>query len=122
MRVPNEIKPIIGRAQMPQIDYKTLGQLLVWLGEQIPGLHITTGYIDPRLLFYHQDIDTTKAINIPFSVLSLPVVLSLDNALIDGNHRAYRHVLDKSLVPFLRLNMTFREAIRVINNYSELAS
>lgn len=118
MHVPNEIKPIVRRADMPQIEEQWLGDLLVWLGER--GLYIKAGRVIPSLLFYHQDVMVIKArhiLKLQRGLLAKPVIISADMALLDGNHRAFAHHIEGTLVPYIQFGASFDKLLPVLLGY-----
>lgn len=110
--VPLDRFPLIDRSRMPQIDDKMYNDLFVFLGER--GLNFSGRMIPPELLHMHQEVDPDKARAIPELVLKIPVLISVDLFVIDGNHRVYRHYLDKTNVPCIKIEASFGRAIKDI--------
>lgn len=103
-----DVLPLIDRAKMPQIDEKAYTDMLIFLGQK--GYTFTAGYINPGLLHLHQEIDVAMAMQLPDFILKKPLLLSSDNYVLDGDHRGYRHAVDKTLAAFIRIETTFDEA------------
>lgn len=105
----------IPRSKMPQIDEKDLLELLVFLGERNVGF--SAGVIDPLECHAHQSINVEKAKGIPGWVLAKPSLISIDGWIIDGDHRWYRHCIDKTKMPYIRIGAPFAEALNHIFNF-----
>lgn len=118
MHVPNEIRPIVRREHMPQLDVADYIPLLVALGEQNPYNNYTAGWIDPHSLFFHQDVDPSRAQGLPQNSADKPVLISRDLALFDGNHRAWRKWQNHELVQFVRLNVLFADMLPWLRKWS----
>jgi len=105
----------VPRTAMPQIHDGDIGALLAYLGSL--GVTFDAGLIDPTKVTAHQKIDTDIAMSIPDAVLRSPVLLSKDPAIIDGDHRWYRHLLLKRMMPFIRLNEDFNTSLQLIFSF-----
>jgi len=97
---------------MPQIDEKDIPRLLVWLGQQ--GVSISAGYCSAEVLTLHQDVDIEKAQAMVDAVLHKPILKARDNAVLDGNHRAFRHILDRTKCPFIQIETDFAHALSLL--------
>lgn len=113
--VPMDVFPLIDRANMPQVDYKWLPDLLVFLGEK--NIRFAAGVIAPTLIKLHQEVDVAKAMAIPDEILRIPVLVSKDYFILDGDHRAYRHWVNKTPVPFIKLEAPFTKAVRTLLSF-----
>jgi hypothetical protein len=102
----------IPRSKMPQVDDGDIPSLLVFLGALDIGF--SAGYIDPNTISAHQAIDVEKALAIPDKWLKTPCLISKDGVVIDGDHRWYRHCVDKTLMPYLRIEEDFNTALEFI--------
>lgn len=103
---------IIPRCQMPQVDDKYLGELLVHIGTY--GVPISAGKVDPKTVKAHQEVDVDRCRMIPIDVLSKPCLLSKEGYIIDGDHRWYRHVMDETMMPIIKFDALFKDAVKII--------
>lgn len=110
--VPEDVLPLIPRIRMPQIKTHDYAALLVFLGSK--GIKFSAGYIDPALLKMHQEVDVDMAMQLPDSKLVKPILLAGDNFVLDGDHRGYRHAVDKTQAPFIRIEIDFNDAITAL--------
>jgi hypothetical protein len=110
--VPLDQFPLIDRSQMPQVDNKQYTDLFMFLGER--GIQFSGRLLPAELLHMHQEVDPDKARAIPAEILKIPVLISIDLLVIDGNHRVYRHYLDKTHVPCLKIEASFGRAVKNI--------
>lgn len=106
--IPMDVYPLIDRSKMPQIDDKQYTDLFVFLGQQ--GMTFSAGLIEPTLLKLHQEVDIQKAMNIPDHVLKIPLLIAQDGFVLDGDHRAYRHFINKTKASFIRIEAEFYAA------------
>ena len=113
--VPMDVYPLIDRSKMPQVDDKQYNDLFVFLGQQ--GMTFSAGIIDPTLLKLHQEVDIEKAMNIPDHILRKPLLLAQGNYVLDGDHRAYRHFVNKSNASFIRIEAEFYAAYAAIMKF-----
>ena len=107
-----DVWPLIDRSHMPQVDEKLYPNLLVFLGQR--GLTFTAGLISPTLLKLHQEVDPEKAKAIPDIYLSKPILSAWDDFVLDGDHRSYRHFLNGTQVPFIRVEAEFYTALKAV--------
>lgn len=110
--IPLDLFPLIDRSKMPQVDNKLYNDLFLFLGER--GFQFTGKLIAPELFHMHQEVDPDKARAIPPDKLKIPVLASIDLILIDGNHRAYRHYLDKTDVPCFKIEASFPRVLKAV--------
>jgi hypothetical protein len=113
--VPEHDDGIIRRIEMPQVDEKEYVPLMVFLGER--GIRFSAGRIDPRRCRSHQPIDEDRAMKIPEEVLGKAILVSSGNFIIDGNHRWYRHYIERSFAPFVRIERDFFDALSCILDF-----
>lgn len=111
MHVPNEIRPIVRRVNMPQLDVTQYPSLMAALGDEWPDTTWQAGWIDPHSLFFHQDVDPARARDMPAENRSKPVLITRDAAILDGNHRAWLKWQQHELVQFLRVNVLFADIL-----------
>lgn len=116
-QVPMDVFPLIDRSKMPQIDAKYYNDMFVFLGTK--GYTFTAGYIDPQLLRLHQEVDVARAMQLPDHILKKPILLSDDNYVLDGDHRGYRHAIDKTMAAFIRIETSFAEAYKALLSFPE---
>ena len=102
----------ISRLSMPQVDAVDLPELFVFLGTL--GIGLAAGLKHPREVKAHQAINVERAMAIPPKVLAFPILLSSDDYVIDGDHRWYRHCVDGTDLPFIRIEAPFLEALKHI--------
>jgi hypothetical protein len=105
----------IPRAKMPQVDEKDIPELLVFLGNR--GLSIKAGFIDPHEVKAHQAVNIAIVKAMEAHTLAKPVLLSSDKAIIDGDHRWYRHILDNAMMPFIQIGCMFEDALMHIKAF-----
>ena len=97
------------RPLMPQVDDKAYPALLAWC--EFMGVGVSRETVAPRTLKAHQRIDRHKAERIPDSVMVIPLLVSADGFILDGNHRWLAHC-DRALpVTVIRLALSFDDAI-----------
>lgn len=113
--VPMDVYPLIDRNKMPQVDDKLYPDLFVFLGEQ--GMTFSAGIINPTLLKLHQEVDIQKAMNIPDHILGKPLLIAQNEFVLDGDHRAYRHFVNKTKAPFIRIEAEFYAAYNAIMKF-----
>lgn len=115
--VPKGDDGVIDRSKMPQIDDGNIPTLLAYLGS----LHIgfSAGMIDPIKVKAHQAIDADKAKAIPVKWLRTPVLLSMEPIVIDGNHRWYRHILDKTMMPYIQIQDEWHQCLKYILSFPQ---
>ena len=110
--VPLDVYPLIDRAKMPQIDESQYTDMLIFLGNK--GLTFSAGYIDATQLKLHQQVNVAVAKQLPIAVLKRPILLCVGNFVLDGDHRGYRHYLDRTPVPYIRLHAVFNQAVKML--------
>ena len=115
--VPDDVAPFIDQANMPQIHEHSYADMFVFLGAK--GLTFEAGYIDSSLLKLHQEVDVAVAMALPPEKLVKPILISKDNFVLDGDHRGYRHFVDKTQAPFIRINALFYEALGLLLAFPE---
>jgi len=101
----------VPRDVMPQID-DALYPKLIQFG-QVHGVVFETKQIEPHVLKPHQHIDKLKANHIAAlpEVFNKPVLVSVDDYILDGNHRWLSHLLVNKPVNTYQINRTFEDAI-----------
>ena len=98
------------RPLMPQVSDKAYPQLIAWCARN--GLTVSCGSVSLACLKPHQRIDKAKAQAIPPQVLDIPLLVSCDGYILDGNHRYLAHKLQgKATVRVIQLGAAFDEAI-----------
>jgi hypothetical protein len=115
LQFPNDVLPMIPREQMPQVDEKFYTDMLVFLGNS--GVRFSAGYIDPLHVYSHQMVDLARVAAMPKDIANKPTLISADPAMIDGNHRWAWHYNNKCLMPFIRIELPFFDALKVIRTY-----
>jgi len=99
----------VPRDRMPQVDEADLPALVTWAQHQ--GVGVKKGEISPKLLRAHQRVSIDRVLTITPALLAKPVLISVDEFILDGNHRWYGHVLNRSMVPYWRFSIPFDKAI-----------
>jgi len=113
--VPMDVYPLINRSKMPQVNDKQYTDLFVFLGEQ--GMTFSAGFIEPTLLKLHQEVDIQKAMSIPEHILTKPLLITQSNFVLDGDHRAYRHFINKTKASFIRIEAEFYAAYTAVMKF-----
>lgn len=107
---------IIPRSQMPQISQDDLGKLIVYLGRR--GARVIEASMDyPNNFSRHQDVDRDKVSRMPQELLDYPILVTRLNEVIDGNHRLALHEMRGGLVPFIRFDCSFVEALDLLTAF-----
>ena len=100
----------IPRKEMPQIEPKDVPHLIVdsWRLPHKP----TIETVSPKTLHPHQRIDRQRARTMPVSIRVSPVIISLDNYILDGNHRWYANKYHRvSAMAVIRIGLEFNSAL-----------
>jgi hypothetical protein len=115
--VPMDVFPLIDRSKMPQIHQDIIPDLLVFLSQR--NIQFAAGIIDPQLIRLHQEVDIAKAMAIPVEYLIHPILLADDEFVLDGDHRAYRHWVNKTMVSFIKVRTPFVTAYQVVMEFTQ---
>lgn len=115
LQLPEDVLPMVPRTQMPQIKEIYYPDMLVWLGSR--GATFAAGFINPSQCKSHQLVDIDHAMGIPVDKLIKPCLISRDKCILDGNHRWYRHLADKTLMPYIQIELDFFPAIHELELY-----
>lgn len=108
-----EFEPFyVPRAVMPQVDETDLGELLAFIRER--GIAVIETMISPELLRFHQQVDMKKVHAMDADVLAKPLLVSLDDYVLDGNHRAAGHKIQGTSAVCLQIMAEFEDAMAVI--------
>jgi hypothetical protein len=107
----------ISRANMPQIDDADIPTLIVYLANL--GVSVSAGMIDPNKVSAAQGINPTRAAQMPVKWLKTPSLISREPMVIDGNHRWYRHLVDKTMMPFIQFNEDFDTVLKHIFSFPQ---
>lgn len=110
--VPLDKFPLSDRSRMPQIDESQYTDMLIFLGSR--GMIFSAGFLDPTELKMHQQVNVAMARQLPLSKLKTPILICVNNFVLDGDHRGYRHYLDKTPVPYIRLHVVFNQAVKML--------
>jgi hypothetical protein len=110
--VPQGDDGIVSRADMPQINERDIPALLAYLGTL--SVTFSAGVIDPLKVRAHQAIDVDKAMAIPPKILTKPVLMSQEPVIIDGDHRWYRHCVDKTQMPYIQIEAEWHVCLKYI--------
>lgn len=101
----------IPRAKMPQVDEKDMPRMLADASKDI-GWEF--GTITPNSIASHQYVNHKRAVDMPLHWAIKPILVSSDNAVLDGNHRLYSYRWwngDHKEMIVIRLNLPFEEAL-----------
>lgn len=104
--------PLVPRSEMPQVDEKDLGKLIVFMAKG--GYGITAGVAPPSSFHSHQSVDSRRAAAMPEEVRQKPIIVTKANEIIDGNYRNEAHRIADTAVPFIRFNCSFVEALDML--------
>lgn len=117
LQLPEDVLPMVPRTAMPQIDEIYYPDMLVWLGSR--GVSFSAGYMEPLNCRVHQQIDFDRADNMPEKALKKPVLLSGDfrPCVLDGDHRWWRHLADKTQMPYIMIHLDFFAAKKMLEDY-----
>jgi hypothetical protein len=115
LQLPEDILPMVPRTEMPQIDEIYYPDMLVWMGTR--GATFAAGLVNPETCKSHQLVDIDRALGMSADKLVKPVLVSSDWCILDGNHRWYRHIHDKTSMPFIQINLDFFEAVKELEAY-----
>jgi hypothetical protein len=110
--VPQGDDGTVSRADMPQIEDSDIPTLLAYLGTL--NIKFTAGVINPLMVRAHQAIDVDKAMAIPQKWLKTPVLVSQEPIIIDGDHRWYRHCIDKTQMPYIQIEAEWHTCLKYI--------
>lgn len=105
----------VPREQMPQVDEKDIGKLLVFMGRA--GVGVRAGEALATAFTFHQKIDPVKAAGIAAvpSLLAKPVLCTNKFEIIDGDHRTEAHRLNATMTPYIMFDCSFAEALNLLN-------
>lgn len=115
--VPIDVFPLIDRSKMPQIHQDIIPDLLVFLSQR--NIPFGAGVIDPTQIKLHQEVDVEKAMAIPVEYLVHPILLTDDEFVLDGDHRAYRHWVNKTMVSYIQVKAPFVTAYAVVMEFTQ---
>lgn len=100
----------IPRAKMPQVDGKDIPHLVASAYQE--GHQPSFEVVIPDSLHAHQHINYNKAKEMPVQVSMKPVLVSLDNFVLDGNHRWWYHKFNKDEpMNIVRIGLLFDDAL-----------
>jgi hypothetical protein len=72
----------------------------------------TIEVVNPKTLRAHQRVDINRAIAMPLEVKLKPTLVSIDNFVLDGNHRWWAHVHSgDEAMNVIRIGLEFDKAI-----------
>lgn len=99
----------IPRKEMPQVDEANLPELvaLAWQYGHQPAFDV----VDAHTLHAHQRVNHARALAMPEVVKRKPILVSKDNFVLDGNHRAFVHREERSPANIIKLGLDFNEAL-----------
>lgn len=102
----------VPRPDMPQVDEAHFPELFLFAEKE--GVLIEKVLVTPpEKLKPHQHIDVLKSKHMETSseVMEKPIFISLDDYILDGNHRWLAHVLAKIGIYAHRFHLPFEQAI-----------
>jgi hypothetical protein len=100
----------IPRLEMPQVDEKDMSHLIAmaYLHRYNPAIEV----VNPKTLRAHQRVDINRAITMPLEIKLKPALVSIDNFVLDGNHRWWAHVhAGDEAMNIVRIGLAFDKAI-----------
>lgn len=103
---------VVPRAFMPQVhkaDYPALFEFI-----RSKGITVDLVTVVPSGLHWRQHVNGERVDSFPAAKLAKPILLSSDNCVLDGNHRAAAaHVLGLELQAY-RLGVPFLDAVKLL--------
>lgn len=103
---------VIPRSAMPQIRNDDLPAFYNFARNQ--GVDVTTEEVKASSLKFRQVVDPAHAKAMPAAILARPILVSQDNYVLDGNHRAAANAALGNKVTINRVGRPFKEAISVM--------
>jgi len=105
----------IPRDEMPQIDEKDYVVFFGFLKERNVQMEIKTFH--PKELHAHQRVNWSKVHAMDQTVMDKPILVSKDGYVLDGNHRWWAHVLQKTDLKAYQIDLEFEEAIKLLFDF-----
>lgn len=106
---------MIPRTAMPQILSKDLPNFYAYAESK--GVRVTSERVKAKYLQFRQAVDKDHAAAIPKAALDKPILISSDNYVLDGNHRAAANAALGRMANVRRVPKPFREAIDFMFTY-----
>lgn len=111
-----ELMPFyVPRPVMPQIEEEDYADFLAFAMSR--GVHVRRTKVSPCLLHPHQRLDKFHAASLPPEVQAKPIFVSIDNYILDGNHRWMMHMKFHMEVEIIQLSQPFEEAIALMFSF-----
>ena len=115
----------VPRCDMPQVDSGDYDALFAFASEM--DVTITKGFVDAKDLSVHQKIDAAKLRNtldheapqLAAQFAAKPCLISLDDGILDGNHRYWVHVWTDTTVPYWKIHLPFEQAIAFLFSFDK---
>jgi hypothetical protein len=110
---PGEFLPFyVPRAEMPQIDENDYPALLEFLSQQ----NIDYSYVvyRPEQLHAHQKVNMDRVHTMDKNTFQKDILISLDEYVIDGNHRWWAHKIAHKVLGTIRIHLEFEQAMEAI--------
>lgn len=102
----------IPRPVMPQVDWDDITALCEFAVSR--SCEVKDGIADPNEVKFHQHVDMDKIVNMPLDLLEKPILISQDMFVLDGNHRAEKHKLLGTAIPYIMLRKPFEDALALL--------
>lgn len=108
----------IPRSRMPQVDPKDYPELVYQLYDLCIGVSFEV--VPAKMLHAHQEVNHARAQSIPVEVARIPVLVSREGYVLDGNHRWWHcralAVTGKGdgLLNIVRIDMSFDDAVKFL--------
>lgn len=107
---------MIHRAEMPQINGSDMTSLVEWLAwNRIDSEQVR---LDPNQLRFHQKVFFNQNHPMPEEEYERCVLVSGDNGVLDGNHRARRHQETGEMIDCVRVNLPFCDALQALFTFA----
>lgn len=105
----------VPRPVMPQINEEDYEDFIEFAAER--GVEVTVRFFAPEALKPHQRLDKFKAAHMSPEVGRKTVFASLDNFILDGNHRWMYHRITRTRVPTYQVRLPFNDAIALMFDF-----
>lgn len=107
----------IDRSYMPQISSDKLEEFMEFLKNNDISVRYRT--INPNSLnFIQTNFDVSKILSLSNSLNSSnQIFTSLDNYVVDGNHRAIAHIYKHKLVSVIEIQKPMKELVHILKSF-----
>lgn len=102
----------VPRERMPQVDAADLPALFAFVERR--GVAVSRCTASPRLFHARQRIDMERVVDMDDALLAKPVLTSRDYYILDGNHRWMAHVLSRTKMSVMKIDLAFDDALDLL--------